>query len=101
MSSELCPDRGEAEARLPGIIVALADLGAGALISEEALAHLLGRHRASVKRAVRRGELPPPVRFLGRPTWTAGAILRHMEDRLEKAAREAEKAARRAESLRP
>jgi hypothetical protein len=94
-------DTRGAGASPPGIIVALSDLGEDALITEGALARLLGRHPVSVKRAVRRGELPPPVRLLGKPTWTVGALLRHIEDRLEEAAREAEKTARRADALRP
>lgn len=84
-----------------GICTALGELGASATISEAALAKLLGRHPASIKRAVERGELPPPVRLLGQPTWTAGAITRHIEKRLEKAAKDAERQARAFSELEP
>ena len=72
-----------------GIVTALERLGNGTLISEKGLAELLGCSPVTIKRAVARDELPPPVRLLGKPTWTAGAILRHFEDRLQKAAAEA------------
>ena len=43
--------------------------------------------RETIKRAVERGELPRPVRLMGKNTWTAGAIVRHLEARLEAEAR--------------
>ena len=84
-----------------GIIRELADLPPGAIIGEAALAKLMHRHPASIKRAVSRGELPQPTRLLGGPCWTAAAILRHVEARLDAAAKDAEKTARRVEKLRP
>jgi len=74
-------------ADLPGVIAALGDLGPGAIITEEGVRHLFHRHASSVKRAVQRGELPPPMRLFGQQTWTAGAIVRHIESRLEQAAK--------------
>jgi len=74
-----------------GICPELGALPQGALITERGLAGLLGRAAKSIRRAVRRGELPPPVRILGELRWTVGAILRHVENRLENAAREAER----------
>ena len=50
---------------LPGIIAILGELKPGAIITEEGAAHLFGRHVASVKRAVQRGELPPPSPLRG------------------------------------
>ena len=78
-----------------GIVRELGDLPPGAILEEEAVARMFGRHAASVKRAVERGELPPPVRMFGKPCWTAGAILAHVEARLEAAKREADKDAAR------
>lgn len=78
-----------------GIVKALGELPPGAILEEEAVARMFGRHAVSVKRAVERGELPPPVRMFGKPCWTAGAILSHIEARLEAAKREAEKNAAR------
>ena len=90
MSQNLRPTRENTPENLPGIVAVLGELGAGALVSETGLAELLGCHRVSVQRAVKRGELPPPVRLMGRPTWTVGAIVRHVEARLAKAAEEAD-----------
>ena len=72
---------------LPEIITALGE--PDAVITEAGLAHLFGRCAVSVKRAVERGELPPPVRLFGQNTWTAGVIVAHLEQRLKIAAKEA------------
>lgn len=74
-----------------GIVEAIGALPPGAFISEEALAKMFCRHSVSVKRAVKRGELPPPTRLLGKPVWTAGSIVAHVEERLRVAKVEAEK----------
>ena len=84
-----------------GIVKALGELPPGAILAEADVARIFGRHAVSVKRAVERGELPPPVRLFGRPCWTAGAILAHLEARLEAAKREAEKEAARISRLSP
>ena len=74
-----------------GICAELGALPQGALITERGLAALLGKAAKSIRRAAGRGELPPPVRILGELRWTVGTILRHIEKRLENAAREAER----------
>ena len=74
-----------------GIVKALGELPAGAILTEEDLARMFSRHPVSIRRAVERGELPPAVRLVGKPRWTAGAILAHVEGRLEAARREAER----------
>ena len=68
-----------------GVIAELGELGAGAVVTEHGLAALFGRHQSSVKRAVERGELPPPIRLFGQNTWTAGVLVQHLEDRLREA----------------
>ena len=73
-----------------GIVSELGRLGPGSIITETALAKLLGRHPISIKRAVGRGELPQPIRLMGKPVWTAEAILKHLEKRLADAAKEVE-----------
>ena len=78
-----------------GIVKELGELPPGTVLEEEAVARIFGRHSVSVKRAVERGELPPPIRLFGKPTWTVRAILAHLEARLEAAKREAEKEATR------
>jgi hypothetical protein len=97
---EAMPGTAEAEGS-GGIVRELGDLPPGAIVEEEALARMFGRHAVSVKRAVERGELPPPVRMFGKPCWTAGAVLAHVEARLEAAKREAEQEAARIARLSP
>jgi len=75
------------EEKETGIIERLAHLPPGALITESGLADIFGKCRESIKSAVDRGELPHPVRIMGKPTWTAGAIIRHVEDMLAAEAR--------------
>lgn len=89
------------ERSVPGIIAALGELPPGAIITEEGLAHLFHRHVVSVKRAVERGELPPPCRLFGARVWTAGALIRYIERQLDKAAQEAEREAQRMRNLSP
>jgi hypothetical protein len=85
---------------LDGVCSELGALPPGALVTEKALAVMLAKCVKSIKRAVARGELPAPVRIMGAPTWTAGAIVRHVEKRLDAAAREAERERARLGQLR-
>ena len=86
----------------PGLCVAeLGRLPAGTILDERALARLFGCCRASVKRAVARGELPAPIRMFGRPCWTAGRILEHVAARLAAAQKEVEREAARLSQLSP
>lgn len=94
---ENLPDQGD----LPGIIPLLGELKPGSLITEKGLARLFKRHPASIKRMVQRGELPPPCRMAGSNTWTAGALVRHIEKRLEQAAQEQERLSRKLAQLSP
>lgn len=73
-----------------------AEIGAlpgGAIVTEAALARMFGRHTSSIKKAVDRGEFPPPARLLGGCCWTARAIVAHIEKRLSLAAADSEQAA--------
>lgn len=87
--------------QLPGIIRELGELPSGAIVTEEAVARLFRRHPTSVKRAVQRGELPPPCRLFGGKAWTAGTLVRHIEARLELAAKEVERTARKIVQMTP
>lgn len=103
MDSET-PDANAGMAAAPtddGICTSLSALPPDALVTEKALAAMLGRSVVSIKRAVGRGELPPPVRILGCPRWTAGSIVRHIEKCLDSAARKAERKRRESEGESP
>ena len=80
-----------------GICTTLAELPDAATIELNALARLLDRHPVNVQKAVRRGELPPAIRFMGKKVWLAGAIRKHLETRQE----EAIKVASRRDAHRP
>lgn len=87
--------------RSVGIVEELGRLGASAIITEEGVARLFNRHLTSVKRAVRRGELPPPYRLFGKNSWTVRILVRHIEEHLEQAARDAENLAAKVRELSP
>jgi hypothetical protein len=76
-------DAGVEVSDLPGIITALGDPDAA--ITEAGLARLFGRCSVSVKHAVQRDELPPPVRLFGTNAWTARVIGAHLERHLAEA----------------
>ena len=82
-----------------GIVRHLGDLPDGTIISEEALARLFGRCQVSIKRAIQRGELPPPVKLLGMPVWTTERILTHINKRLDVAQKEEERARKKFEDF--
>lgn len=92
---------GVADASFPGIVVGLGALHPTTIITEEGVARLFCRHIVSVKRAVERGELPPPCNLFGSKVWTAGILIRHIERRLEQAAKESERDAKRTNNLSP
>jgi hypothetical protein len=76
---------------VPGVCSIVGALPHAAVISEQGLAKMFSKHPASIKAAVDRGELPPPIRFMGKPTWTVGAVVKHFEKRLEAAEKESER----------
>jgi len=84
-----------------GIVRLLGELPPGAILDEEALAKTFGRSSVTIKRAVERRELPPPVRMFGKPCWTVSVILAHIEARLDAAKRKAERDAARFSQLCP
>jgi hypothetical protein len=72
----------------PGIYLELGKLPPATLVSEDGLARLLGKScRDSVKRAIERGELPRPVKLMGKNTWTIGYLCSFFEKRLDEEAR--------------
>jgi len=81
------------------VIVALAKLPERAVVDEAALARALGVSKRTLRRMVARFEMPPPVRLAGRSTWIVGRVLAWFEARAERAARDAERMARRLEGM--
>lgn len=100
MPPSLPPGPQDAEPDLE-IMTALAVLPPQTLISEYKLAQMAGRHVTSVKRAVQRQELPPPVSLFGDNVWTVEVLLAHIKARLETARQAAAQTARRVRDLRP
>ena len=86
---------------VPGLISILGELPPGAILYEHRLAELFCRHPTSIKRAVQRGELPPPVRLFGTNAWTAGVLVQHIEKGLETAARKQEQFNKKVRQLSP
>jgi len=84
-----------------GIVTDFQKLGPNAIISEEALAEMFSRCGTSIKRAIERNELPPSVRLLGKPCWTIGSLVAHIELRLEIARMSMESDKKRIEALCP
>jgi len=74
-----------------GVITFLTELPPDAYLDSETLGRLLGRCKKSIQRATRRGELPPPFKFLGRNVWLVKTILEHMEARQEAACRKVDR----------
>lgn len=80
-------------------ITALATLPERTLLDESALSTALNLSKRTVRRMVSRHELPPPFRFGGKSTWLTGKVLAHIEARAERQARDAERAARKLDTL--
>ena len=76
------------QTRLPGIIAELGDLPPDTVVTEVRLAQWLNRCIRAVRRAVQRGELPPPSRLCGTNVWTVGALVDHINARLDEALKE-------------
>lgn len=85
----------------PGLVVELGKLPPDAVVTEAYIAQIFDRHPTSVKRAIERDELPPPCRLFGSNSWTVGAIVKHINTRLEEAASEAKRLNEKVTQLRP
>lgn len=84
-------NRSKKEHRSQEVCRELADLPSGTLLYENGLARILGKKTRSIRRAVERGELPMPTRLMGRRVWTVGALVRHMEKRMDLAGKAGQK----------
>ena len=79
-----------------GMYAELGALPSGAPVTKDELAVLFDRASISIDRAVERGELPRPAKLLGKDTWTAGSIIRHIEKRMQQAIEEYDAVAKHA-----
>lgn len=71
----------------------IAALPPGAIVTTAALQRAFGLtdpDARSIKNMVDRGELPPPAKMRGGNVWTAGALVRHWEKLMERAAKDAD-----------
>jgi len=69
-------------------VVPLGALADSDLLTTDTLRALFSCSGKTVARMIRRDELPAPMRFRGRYTWTAGALRAHNARRLAAAAEE-------------
>jgi len=83
----------------PGIIDSLARLPAQSILDERGLSAALAVTPRTIRRMVRRHELPPGIPFAGKTVWLAGKVLGFVEAKLEQAAKEAEQEANRLKKL--
>ena len=80
-------------------VEALGCLPEKTLLDGKQLAKLLGVSRRTLRRMVSRFELPPPVAFAGRSVWMSGRVLGHIEAAAQRAAKEAERQAKKISGL--
>ena len=99
--SDIDTNNSDQTNQISGIFNLLGDPSDGTVITEKALAQIFSRHIVSIKRAIQRGELPPPTKLLGEQVWTINSIQEHLKKRLEDARKEAEKEIRRIKALMP
>jgi hypothetical protein len=66
-----------------GVMRVLSEEPAEAFITIGALARAQGCHPASVKRAIKRGELPEPIKLFQERGWLVECLLQFLRDRLK------------------
>ena len=91
----------EAKSSPPGINPRLGELSPDAILTKEGMAHLFSCCERTIERAVERDELPPPTRMFAKKTWTAGAVIEFINERLKEAATERAAMARKIQKLSP
>jgi len=65
-----------------GIFTFLDDYGSYTIITENALAKVFGCHPITIKRRIKRGELPPSCQFMGKACWTVKTLRQHIDELL-------------------
>ena len=90
----------EMETSDTGIVRELGDMSSGTVVSEIALARMFKRSTTTIRRAVARGELPPPMRMFGGNAWTIYSLQEHFRKRLDDEENEYRKNQNRISNLR-
>lgn len=85
----LAPINADSIPAQAGVLTALAELPAKAILTEAAMAKAFGVTGRTIRRMVARYELPPPILISGRSTWLAGRVLAWIEGRAERQERSA------------
>ena len=80
------------------VVDTLARMDGKTMLNQIALANALGVSTRTVRRLVVRNEIPPGVTLGARRVWLVADVLTHIQRRAEKAAKEAERTARRIEA---
>jgi len=72
-------DEDDIEESQLGVFTFLDDYGPLTIITEKALAKILGCHPITPKRMIEREELPQSTRFNGKPCWMVGILKQHIQ----------------------
>ena len=97
VGGEAEPDLGD----LPGVWREFNELGQNTIVTEGAVAAILGKHLMSIRRAIDKQQLPPPVKLMDQRVWRLGAILDFIDGRLAAEQKDAEKLRRKVLEMAP
>ena len=65
-----------------GLLYGLGKLNPGTLVNTKGLADIFRCHTETIRRAIDQGYIPPPTQIAGGKYWTAGFLLKHINERL-------------------
>ena len=78
-----------------GVLRGLAGLDPKTMLDQDTLAERLGVSSRTIRRMVKRFEIPPPIRLNTRSVWFVGKVLEHLEARAKVAQDKADKEAKK------
>ncbi len=79
----------------PHIVKGFGDFPPEALVDKKIVSKQFGRCETSVDRAVSRGELPPPIKILGKNRWLVSKLLEHFREMHAQAKKKADEERKR------
>lgn len=94
------PMPADFENGLDGVYPHLGKLPENTIITEDALARMLGVCARTIRRMVERCELPPPFRNGGRSCWLAGMVVEWLAETAKKEIEKSRQTAKRMQGLR-